>query len=154
MSPRIPLLLSSLAMLLSGCDFITGKEVARLAVDRVSTAMERHPQEATLMLEAQDQIAVWSDMDLAYDGDMDLLFVVEVLRDSEPIEQLRIDPSVMNITVRERMTVKNGRTERSYNAKHEVVKVDTDGRYTFRAVLLASDTSGLRINKAQLVLRK
>lgn len=141
-------------LFLSGCDFITGKEVARLRMDGVSTGGTQRMQEATVDLQAQEQVALWSDMDLSYDGEVALRFLVEVLRDSVPVSQLEVDPMDMNITVGERRTVAGDHTEWSYSAKHDIVKADAPGRYTFRAVLVADDTTGLLVRKAELVLRK
>lgn len=138
----------------SGCEAITGKELARLAVNVVSTEGNIRSQETTLDLKAKDEVAIWSHMDMEYDGNVQLRFQIQVLKDSVAIALIEVDPTEKSMTVGEVQTQFGGHMNWSFTGKNKVVTVDEDGRYTFRAILVASDTVGLKLNAAEVILKQ
>jgi hypothetical protein len=148
------LTLALFAATLCSCEALTGKELARLPVNAVSTEGDIRSQEATLDLKAKDEVAIWSHMDMEYDGDLQFRFKIQLLKEAEPISLFEVDPTEKNITVGETRTQFGGHTNWSFTGKNETVTIADDGRYTFRAILVASDTVGLRLRTAEVVLKK
>ena len=144
----------ALLPLLAGCDALMGKEVARLPINAVSTAGHEVVKEATVQLQKDDKIALWSDMDLAYDGDAPVRFQVQVMKDGAPFKALQLDPTEKNLTVGEVKTEFNGHVKWSFTGKNAELVVPTAGSYTFKAILVAAANPTLRVSKAELVLKK
>ena len=149
------LAIASFAVLLSGCDAITGKEVGRLPINEISTDDNNLIlKETSIDLKKDDEIAIWSDMDIEYEGDVALRFRIEVLKNGEKLGGLEIDPTNKNITIGEIKTSIMGKTDWSFQGKNSEIKIEDDGNYTFKAILVASENPSLVINKAEVVLKK
>ena len=139
---------------LQGCEALFGKEVSRLSVNAVSTAGHDVIKEASLKLQKDDAIAVWSEMDMAYEGDAPLRFQVLILKNGAAFKQLEINPTEKNITVGELKTSIDGRINWRFSGKNGEVTVPEDATYTFKARLIAANNPTLQVNKAELVLKK
>lgn len=142
------------AVLLSGCNSLFGEEIARLPINVVSTDGHEVAKEASLPLKKDDEIAVWSDMDMAYDGAAPVRFQVTVTKDGAPFQQLEIDPTEKNVTVGETKTDINGQVKWSFTGRNTVLKIPASGTYIFKARLVAAPNPTLNITKAELVLKK
>ncbi len=143
-----------LAALLGGCDALLGKEVARLPINEVSTPGHEVAKEAAVPLKKNDEIALWSDMALAYEGDAPVRFQVQVLRNGAPFQQLELDPTEKNVTVGEVKTSVNDKVNWRFTGKNAELKIPKDGTYTFKARLVATNNPTLKVTKAELVLKK
>ncbi|QNH60532.1 hypothetical protein [Hymenobacter sediminicola] len=143
-----------LAVPLSACDSLFGKEIARLPINTISTPSQDVVKEAALQLQKGDEVALWSDMDMAYDGDAPVRFQVQVLQNGTPYQELEVDPTEKNVTVGEVKTSFNGKTKWRFTGKNGTVTVPQTGTYTFKARLIAAANPTLRIKKAELVLKK
>lgn len=141
-------------LLLPGCEAITGEELARMQIDSLSTEEHMVMREVALPLKKGGEIAFWSDMDLEYDGEVELRMRVRVLKDGTDLELLEIDPLAMNVTVGETRTSMGGHTDWSFTGRNHVWMVPEDGTYVFKAILTASENPSLIINKAGLVLKQ
>lgn len=144
----------ALAAPLSACDALLGKEVARLPVNAVSTAGHEVEKEASLPLKKDDEIALWSEMDVAYEGEAPMRFQVRVTKNGVPVNQLEFDPTAKNVTVGEVKTDLNGRVDWRFSGKNAEFKVPETGTYTFTARLVAAANPSLKIAKAEVVLKK
>ncbi|HEX8330329.1 MAG TPA: hypothetical protein VF629_22555 [Hymenobacter sp.] len=144
----------ALLPLLAGCDALLGKEVARLPINELSTTGHEVVKEATVQLQKDDKVALWSDMDLAYEGDSPVRFRVQVIKDGAPFKELQIDPTEKNVTIGEVKTNVNGSVNWSFSGKNAELVVPAAGSYTFKAMLVASANPSLRVTKAELVLKK
>ena len=144
----------ALLPLLASCDALMDKEVARLPINAVSTAGHEVVKEATVQLQKDDKIALWSDMDLAYDGDSPVRFQVQVTKNGAPFKELQLDPTEKNVTIGEVKTDINGSVKWSFSGKNAELVVPEAGSYTFKAMLVAAANPTLRVNKAELVLKK
>ena len=144
----------ALLPLLAGCDGLLGKEVARLPINEVSTSGHEVMKEATLQLQKDDKIALWSDMDLAYEGDAPVRFQVRVTKDGVPFKELELDPTEKNVAIGEVKMDVNGSVNWSFSGKNAELVVPDAGSYTFKAVLVAAANPTLRVTKAELVLKK
>jgi len=138
----------------TGCGF-TGEEVARLPINQISTGDDTlFIKEATLDLKKDEEIAIWSDMDIEYEGDVVLRFKIEILINGEVFGGLEIDPTDKNITIGEVKTSFMGKTNWSFTGKNSELQIEDDGSYTFRGILLASENPSLKVKKAEIVLKK
>ena len=148
------LTLLALTLVLSACDALTGKEVGRLQINKLSTEGNLIIKETTMDLKKDDEIGIWSEMDLEYDGDVALRFRIEILKDGEKIGGFEIDPTDKNITIGEARKTFNGHTSWNFTGKNTEYKVESDGKYTFKGILIASENSTLKITKAEVVFKK
>ena len=147
-------LLLALAAPLGACDALFGKEVARLPINVVSTAEREVTKEATLQLKKDEKIALWSEMDLAYEGEAPVRFQVVVSKDGAPFKQLEIDPTEKNVSVGEVKTVVNAKVNWRFSGKNAELIAPAAGTYTFKARLVAAPNPSLKVAKAELVLKK
>lgn len=132
-----------------------GEEIARLPINAVSIDNEHLiVRDTTLELKKGDEIAIWSDMDFEHKGNVGLQFKIEILKNGEAFGGLEIDPTDKNVTTGEVKTVLMGETDWSFSGKNAEIKIEEDGSYTFKSILVASDNSTLKINKAEIVLKK
>ncbi|MEW7278937.1 hypothetical protein ABW636_10115 [Aquimarina sp. 2201CG1-2-11] len=139
---------------LTGCSALTGEEIARLAINQVSTDDNNLIiKETSLSLKKGDEIAFWSEMDMKYEGDVTLQFQIEVLKDGENLGILEIDTTEKNITLGELKTSIMGKTDWSFTGKNSEFKIEDDGNYTFKGILVATKNPTLIINKAEIVLK-
>lgn len=136
-----------------GCN-LTGEEIARLDINKLSTNNNFIVKEATLDLKKGDEIAFWSDMDMAYKGDVNLRFRLKIFKNNNEISQIDIDPTNKNITIGEVKTVLMGKTNWSFTGKNHELKIEEDATYNFKAVLISSKHPSLKITKAELVIKK
>lgn len=142
------------ATLLPACDAIMGKEVARLPINALSAPGQDAPKEVTVELKKGEEVAVWSEMDMSYQGEQQLQFQLAVLRDGQPFEQLAFDPREKDLSIKEVKTNVNGDVSWSFAGRNRTLRIPETGRYTFRGRLLAQPAHGPEIRKAELVLRK
>ena len=142
------------AILLIACSALTGEEVGRLAINQVSSGENLITQEASVVLEAGDEIIFWSEMDMEYTGNVALRFRVSIKKGDEPYGNMEIDPTEMDLTLGESKTTENGKTSWSFSAQNAAFNVQEDGTYTFQAILVASENQSIVIKKAELVLKK
>ena len=151
---RALLFLPLTLLLFPGCEAITGKELARLTIDTLSTPDRFVMREATLELKKDDVIGLWSHLDLAYDGAAALRMRVRVVKDDNDLQLLELDPMEKNVTVGETKTELNGRTEWSFTGKNAEYTAPEDGAYTFKAIVTAEENPSLVVRKAELVLKQ
>lgn len=147
-------MLSLLLIFLIGCSAITGEEVARLPINEISTENNLVVKEVSLDLKKDEEIAFWSDIDMEYEGDASLRFRVEVLKNGEDFGGFEIDPTDKSMTLGEVRTTIMDKTDWSFSGKNSEVKIEEDGKYTFKAILVSSDNPSLKIEKAELVIKK
>lgn len=140
---------------MAGCSAITGEEVARLPINQISVSDDNLiMKEASLALKKGDKIALWSEMDVKYEGDVLLRFKLEILKDGELFQGLEIDPTDKNITIGEVKSSIMGKTDWRFSGKNGQIKIEEDGHYTFKAIFVASNNPSLKVDKAELVLKK
>lgn len=144
-----------ISMLLSSCSAITGEEIGRLPINQLSTNDQNLAiQDVKIQLKKDQEIVFWSEMDIEYEGSVALLFKIEVSKGDEIVGILEIDPTDKNMTIGEFKTTVMGKTEWSFTGKNKEVKMDDDGLYTFKGILVSSKNPSLKINKAEVVIKK
>lgn len=140
--------------LFAGCDAILGKEIARVPVNEISADTAVAPKEVALPLKKEEKVVLWSDMDIEYEGDVQLLFQVEVLANGKSVELLEFDPREKNMTMNEVKTTMGNQTDWQFEGKNASYQAREDAEYTFRCRLVSSENSTLVVNKAEIVIRK
>lgn len=143
-----------LPLLLIGCSSLTGEEIARLQINKISTNGNITAKEAILDLNAGDDIVFWSDMDVAYEGKVEFRFKLKIFKDEDKISELEIDPTQKNITLGEMKSSIMDKTKWSFTGKNSELKIKEDGTYRISAVFIASNNPSLKINKAELAIKK
>ena len=143
-----------LSLLLVNCSALTGEEIGRLQINELSTEDNLIAKEITIDLKKDDEIAIWSDMDYAYEDDSFLIFKIEILKDGVAFDALEIDPTDKNITINEIITSTFNKTKSSFLGKNSEIKIEEDGAYTFKGFLISAGNSELEIIKAEIVLKK
>lgn len=139
---------------LTACDALLGQEIARLPINAVSTPGHDIVKQASVKLHKQDKLALWSEMDMSYQGEVPLRFQVAVLRNGKPYTQLALDPTQKNISVNEMKTEVNGSVTWRFSGKNDELVIPEDGTYLVVARLIAAPNSSLQLRKAELVLKK
>lgn len=144
----------TITIVLTGCDALTGKEIGRLEINQLSTEGNLVVKETTLDLAKGEEIGIWSDMDMEYEGDVALRFRVEVEKEGKTVSQFEVDPMDKNITLGEIKTTVMDKTDWSFTGKNSVYKVEEDGKYTFRGILVSSENPSLKVSRAGIVFKK
>ncbi|MDU0370212.1 hypothetical protein ACFPAF_07410 [Hymenobacter endophyticus] len=139
---------------LGACDALLGKEIARLPVNQISTPQQEVAKEATVKLQKNDKVAIWSEMDMEYQGEAPLRFQVVVLKNGRPFHQLELDPTQKNVSMNEVKTDVNGSISWSFSGKNTELTIQENADYTFKARLIAAPNPTLQLRKAELVLKK
>lgn len=143
-----------LAAPLGACDALLGKEIARLPINELSTPQREVTKKVILKLQKEDKIALWSEMDMEYKGEAPLRFQVIVLKNGQPFNQLELDPTQKNVSLKEVKTDINGSVSWSFSGKNAELIIPENGTYTFRARLVAAPNPTLKLHKAELILKK
>jgi len=142
----------SLAGLVS-CDALTGKEVGRNEFMAVSTPEKMDYQQMKLKLAKGEKIQFWADMDITYDGPLELEFFVQLPK-ALGIPSQRLDPLHTSLTVGEVKTVMGAHTTRSFSGRMGSLEAPAAGEYDFGTLLLSSGNPTLQIKEADLVFKK
>jgi hypothetical protein len=141
--------------ILTGCEALTGKEVARLSINQVSTNNNNLIiKEATLDLKKGEEILIWSEIDIEYEGDVALRFKIEISKNDTILNILEIDPTDKSISMGEVKTNLRNKTDWSFSGKNSELKIEEDGTYTFKGLLVSSPNLTLKVLKAEIVLKK
>ncbi|MEL7123409.1 MAG: hypothetical protein AAFO07_28445 [Bacteroidota bacterium] len=144
------LLFFSLFITQMGCGLITGEEVARLSINQVGP----NPVEVSIELKKDEEIYVWSNMDMEFEGILKMEFQMEILKNGAPLGNITIDPTDRTKLTLNKLRTSNGnKTSLSFSRKNAQINIPEDGTYTFKAYL-ESRTTNLKIDKAELVLRR
>ncbi|WP_018343620.1 hypothetical protein [Cytophaga aurantiaca] len=152
---QLLLLISISFALLTGCEAITGKEIGRLTINKISKDTNNLIiKDTSLVLKKDEKIAFWSDMDMEYKGNVSLRFKIEILKNNENVGVLTIDPTDKNITIGEVKTSLMNKTSWSFTGKNSEFTIPEDATYTFKGILIASDNPTLKIKKAEIILKK
>lgn len=142
-----------IGLLLSACGGLTGEELARLPITELSNE-ELKFKEASLDLVKGDEIGCWTDMDIEFEGELELSYGIEVYRDGEMLNVYQMDAFSPNITLMESKVQVGNSVDWSYLGKIGSIAIEEDGNYTFKAVLQSSYYPTLKIERADLVLKK
>lgn len=146
------ILVLSLAGLVS-CDALTGKEIGRSTFTAVATPGKMLHQRMKLKLAKGEKIQFWADMDVAYDGPLELEFFVQLPK-ALGLPSQRLDPLHTSLTVGEVKTVVGEHTTRRFSGRMGSFEAPVTAEYDFGTLLLSSDNATLQLKKADLVFKQ
>lgn len=152
MKKLIPILVFIITLF--GCSTLTGEEIGRLEINTVSTEGNLIIKETVLDLKKGETIAIWSEMDMKYEGEINLMFKIQVFKNEKELGVFEIDPTDKKITIGEIKTSVMGKTNWSFSGKNTQFTIKDDGEYTFKGILVASNNPSLEIEKAEIILKK
>jgi hypothetical protein len=141
-------------LLFLGCTAMVGEEIGRLKINELSPENQLVIKEVALDLKKGDEIGIWSDIDIEYEDDIILRFRIGVDKDGEEHGRFEIDPTEKSITTGELKRTIMRKTNWKFMGKNSKIKIEEDGKYTFKGLLVASDNPSLKITKAEIVLKK
>lgn len=144
-----------LSVFIISCDSITGEEIARLPINKVSTGEDKlFEEEAVLDLKKGDKISFWSDIDLEYKDELFFGFRIRVWKNNVPYGIIEFESTDKNITIGEFKTNINGKTKWSFTGKNSEMEIKEDAKYKFRGIFKTSTNESLVVNKAELIIKK
>ncbi|MDH5380164.1 MAG: hypothetical protein OEW75_04885 [Cyclobacteriaceae bacterium] len=138
----------------SSCEAFIGKEIAKVSIDEISSENDLYIKEMSVELEQYDELHFWSEMDLEYTGDVMIRFMVNMYVNGELDEEFSIDPFDKDLTINEVKTDVMNEVKWKFSGRNLILNAQQDGTYSFKVYLATSDNETLKINKADLVLRK
>lgn len=149
------MMLMTSVVLLSGCSALIGEEVGRLSVEKPAVDDNQlNEVSTTIDLTKGESVAIWTDMDLEYEGNVRYVFRSSLITPSQDTLFTEIDPEDRSITIGEMSTTWMGETSTSYEGKAFDYTAEEDGTHTITAYFVVSDAERIAVNKADLVLRK
>ncbi|WP_074407792.1 hypothetical protein [Aquimarina megaterium] len=143
----------SITLILIGCDALIGEEIGRISFKQTSN-IEQIIREITLDLKEGEKISFWTETDIEYENELTLIYTVELWIDSKEQGGFKMNALETNPTMMEIKKSFGNETSWSYTGKMNHLTIKEDGNYTFKAVLHSSENNNLKINKAELVLKK
>ncbi|MEQ9091993.1 MAG: hypothetical protein RIE52_12940 [Balneola sp.] len=146
-------LLLAFSFLMVTCDTLTAEEIARLSFTETSNT-ELNVEEVSLELKKGEKIHYWTEIDVEYENDLSLVYDIEVWKDSVKLGGLQGNAFETNPTMMEIKKSFGSKTSWSFAGRMFTNTIKEDGNYTFFAVIRSSDNPTLKLNKAELVLKK
>lgn len=137
-----------LPFLIVGCGGLFGEEIGRIEL-----AEPLVEGESTFYVEKGAELAFWVEIDITYDGDLDLIFDVEVLREGTLMGAYQLDALKVNPTVNEQKYTMGGHTSWSFSGEMSYMPIGVSGDYTVKALFRNSDNPTLQIEKIDLVMK-
>jgi hypothetical protein len=131
------------------------EEVTRLSIEKVSTSFDSiYEKETTVELKEGDHIHFWSEMELEYEGDINLVFQVKPFRDTTSIGILKLDALEGDQTLGETKTDVEGKTNWTVSKHMKEIIIEHDAKYTFKTILISSPNKTLVLKRADLVIKR
>lgn len=125
-----------------------------MSFEKASTQEELHIQSTELELKAGDKIQLWTEMNMEYEGYLGLEYRILMIRGTDTLGVYQLDPEDKDITMGEVKTSFGGETKWRFSGRMGKIGIEDDGVYTFSSILAASENPSLKLNKADLVLKK
>lgn len=139
---------------LTSCSTIAGEEIARIKVESISTEENYDWKTIELDLKAGDKIHLWSEMDMDYEGELTLLYQIQIIKKSDTLGYIKFNPMEKDITLGEIKTSIGNKTSWKFTGHADFWNVKEEGHYFLRAVLVSNANESLKLNKSEIVLKK
>ncbi len=146
--------LSVLIVYFFGCKEIISEEIARIPVNSVSSEDSLIIREVNVYLHAKDIVSFWTEMDIEFEGELFFEFQIKILKDSIVMGGLKIDPFKKEMTINELKRTVLNKTKWRFTGKNATIGIPEDGNYTFEAILISNQNNSLKVNKAEIILKK
>ncbi|PLW92194.1 MAG: hypothetical protein C0592_12040 [Marinilabiliales bacterium] len=138
------------------CSVFFGDEFERIPIDNVCSRENCSVESALIDLEKDEEISLWSDYDVEYEGNLQLEYqIVVVIDEKDTLDMMAFDPFYTNVTINSRSIQMNNHYEESAEAKLCDFTARKTGSYEFNVVVFANQKPGEFIfTKGDLVFRK
>jgi hypothetical protein len=139
-------------LIFPSCEQLTGREIARVSVDSLVTREPITWKSTSVPLKKGDKLWFWADMDMEYESETELRYLVQILKGTDTVGYVTLDPNKHKLTIGAVEVSSGGKTQKSYSGKLDFYPVPENAQYTFR-VALSSNNPGLKLTKSDLVLK-
>lgn len=128
---------------LTGC----GSEIGRTACKGAN-----QPFEGTITVPEGKPVAVWSEIDISYEGSKNLSYRIELFKDGESVYEGTCDPRDTNVTMNS--VEKNVGSKRSLRqqGKMKCPEITDAGEYEVKAELVADE--GISVSSCDLIFKQ
>ena len=140
--------------LLISCNVLTGEEIGRIHVEGISSEGNFDWKATEVDLEAGDKVRLWSEMDMAYEGEIALLFQVQLVKGLDTLGYIKFDPLEKDIAIGEIKTSVGNKTKWKFSGSSEYWEVEESSHYLLRGILVSNGNESLQLNKSDIVLKK
>ncbi len=144
----------SLTILAAACAALSSKEIGRLSFTRPMDDVRPEWKKMELSLKQGEILRFWVDMDLEYDGAVDMIYSIRLVKGTDTLVVPDLNPFEKKITVGEVKTTVMGKTKWSFSGQMHTIDIKEDGKYTVLATFSSSLNNNLKLKKADLVLKK
>ncbi len=144
----------SLTIIAAACAALSAKEIGRLSFTRPMDDVRPEWKKMELSLKQGEILRFWADMDLEYDGSVDMIYSIRLVKGNDTLVVPDLNPFEKKITVGEVKTTVMGKTKWRFSGQMHTIDIKEGGTYTLLAAFSSSLNNSLKLNKADLVLKK
>lgn len=148
------ILIASALLFLAACAALSSKETGRLSFTRALDDVKPEWKKIDLNLKQGEILRLWADMDLEYDGAVEMVYHVKLVKGADTLVAADLNPFEKKITMGEVKTTVMGKTKWSFSGQMHTVDIKEDGKYTVLAAFSRGLNNSLKLRKADLVLKK
>lgn len=153
-----------LAILWNSCVFVQ-EEIDSINIEKLSTKDDLNIFESKpVHIDAGDKIYFWSKFDMEYEGNLKMVYQVQVFNDrNENILLLEMDPLDIDTRVMCVETTLNNKTDYSCTGKihnfslpvkANFIEFVDAGDYSFKAIMFTNSIDKLDIKESKLIIKK
>jgi len=152
-------------MLSNSCAFVQ-EEVDIINIEELTTSSEELKvyKSKTIKIDSGDKIYFWSELDMEYEGNLNLSFQVQIVNDKGEnlmlieMDALDIDTRVMCVETTLNSKTNYSCTGRIHNfispENMDFLEFEDSGEYSFNVIMLANSYEKIDIKKSKLILKK
>ncbi len=148
------LFIISLTVIAVACAALSSKEIGRLSFTRPLDDVKPEWKKMELSLKQGEILRFWADMDLEYDGSVDMIYSIRLVKGTDTLVVPDLNPFEKKITVGEVKTTVMGKTKWRFSGQMHTIDIKEDGTYTVMARFSSSMNNSLKLRKADLVFKK
>lgn len=148
------ILIIAIAITIAACAALSSKEIGRLSFTRPLDDVKSEWKKIDLKLKQGEILRFWADMDLEYDGSVDMAYSIKLLKGADTLLVTDLNPFEKKITMGEVKTTVMGKTKWSFSGQMHTIDIKEDGNYTVLAAFSSSLNNSLKLRKADLVFKK
>jgi hypothetical protein len=154
-----------ITVLSNSCAFVQ-EEVDIIDIEELTNSSEELKiyKSKTVNINSGDKLYFWSELDMEYEGNVNLYFQVEIANDKGEslmlieMDALDIDTRVMCIETTSNNKTNYSCTGRIHNftspEEMDFVEFEDSGEYSFNVIMFANSYEKIDIKKSKLILKK
>lgn len=143
-----------------GCGAFSQETLAFIEAELIEDFDHSEFNSITLSLQKDEKIYFWTDLDVEFTGNVDLVYLLKVTEPDNTITKYEIRPfdeDKRTITINEKKIVINNSTKWSFTSYYYSFIVENEGEHTFECALTmisSSDKTTNIINKSNLIIKR